>query len=59
MTIMVFYAELRVVIQSYAHKANLWTSILEHFFFMKYKNISEGHGRSFHDYVLVFFNYKW
>ena len=29
-------------------------SILQHFFFVKYKNTSEGHGRSFHDYVLVF-----
>jgi len=27
---------------------------------MKYKNISEGRGRSFHDVVLVFFkNYMW
>lgn len=56
---MVFYDKLRVVRQSYGHKATLWTRILEHLFFMKYKNISEGHGRSFHDYVLVFLKYKW
>jgi hypothetical protein len=51
MTITVFYAEL--LRQFYCHEATLWTSISQHFFFMNYKNISEGHDRSFHDYVLV------